>query len=79
MSQIENLSPSDEFRIELEGLKENLKPSRCPRCEGTDIREVTCSGGSVCGYACGGGGVTVFCGDCALTINESECEEAEEL
>jgi hypothetical protein len=78
MSKIEGLTPADEFRIGLEGVKESLKPSRCPRCKSTDIRKVSCSEGSVCGYDCGGGGVTIFCGSCSHTINESECEEAEE-
>lgn len=78
MSMIEGLSPSDDFRITLTALQENLKPSRCPLCRSTDVREDTCSRGSVCGYDCGGGGVTVYCGSCRHTINESECEEEEE-
>jgi len=76
--EIKGLSPEDTILLTLEEVKESITPSRCPSCGSTNVTDTSCKEGSVCGYDCGGGGFIVACGDCGITIHESECEEAEE-
>jgi hypothetical protein len=75
---ISGLSESDQLSLSIAAVNNSIKPSRCPKCGKAKVAEEACEEGSLCGYSCGGGGWKIYCENCGHTINESECEEAEE-
>lgn len=76
--QIQGLTERDQLLLHFAEVQESHIPSRCPSCNSTRVVEQTCTRGTLCGSSCGGGGFLVSCAACGTTINEYECEEAEE-